>query len=226
MKKLEKKIYFFLLLPFCLVEWFLGNREALKQLHFKPSRRSPLVGSTLSSGMILQEKFFQQQQHRLYSTDHSGHDFTHLDKDGKLKMVDVGDKTITKREAIATGVVLLNREILTKIRDSTIKKGDVITVARIAGIMAAKKTDQIIPLCHNISLSSVKIEIDELKEDSLRITSVARAVDRTGVEMEALTAVSVAALTIYDMCKALSKDIVIKDVRLLRKSGGKSDYYA
>ena len=144
-------------------------------------------------------------------------------------MVDVGDKTITSREAIASGVVVLNREIMQKIRNSLVKKGDVITVARIAGIMAAKKTDQIIPLCHNIALSSVKIDITEVADtdecgEALRIVAVARARDRTGVEMEALTAVSVAALTVYDMCKAMSQHIVIKGIRLERKRGGKSDF--
>lgn len=151
-------------------------------------------------------------------------------------MVDVGDKTITSREAIASGVVVLNRKIMQKIKDNSVKKGDVITVARIAGIMAAKKTDQIIPLCHNIALSSVKIDITEdvvvdncdgtetAPVEALRIVAVARASDRTGVEMEALTAVSVAALTVYDMCKAMSQHIVIKDIRLEQKRGGKSDF--
>ena len=177
---------------------------------------------------------YQHGQYRLYSTDRSGQEFTHLDKEGKLKMVDVGDKTITSREAIASGVVVLNREIMQKIRNNLVKKGDVITVARIAGIMAAKKTDQIIPLCHNIALSSVKIDITEVADtdecgetspvEALRIVAVARARDRTGVEMEALTAVSVAALTVYDMCKAMSQHIVIKGIRLERKRGGKSDF--
>lgn len=177
---------------------------------------------------------YQHGQYRLYSTDRSGQEFTHLDKEGKLKMVDVGDKKITSREAIASGVVVLNREIMQKIRNSLVKKGDVITVARIAGIMAAKKTDQIIPLCHNIALSSVKIDITEVADtdecgetspvEALRIVAVARARDRTGVEMEALTAVSVAALTVYDMCKAMSQHIVIKGIRLERKRGGKSDF--
>lgn len=177
-------------------------------------------------------------QYRLYSTDRPCQEFTHLDKEGKLKMVDVGDKTVTSREAIASGVVVLNQEIIQKIRDNLVKKGDVITVARIAGIMAAKKTDQLIPLCHNIALSSVKIDITEdvvvggdgddcgqsAPVEALRIVAVARARDRTGVEMEALTAVSVAALTVYDMCKAMSQHIVIKDIRLERKSGGKCDF--
>ena len=201
-------------------------------MHNYSAVQSPIILPSKYANLLSRSVQQQQQtQYRLYSTDRSGQEFTHLDKDGKLIMVDVGEKTITSREAIASGVVVLNREIIQKIRDSSVKKGDVITVARIAGIMAAKKTDQIIPLCHNIALSSVKIDITEAEDedggtvvDALRIVAVARAVDRTGVEMEALTAVSVAALTVYDMCKALSKDIVIKDIRLEKKSGGKSDF--
>jgi len=161
-------------------------------------------------------------QLRSYCTQNSK--LTHVGDDGKLKMVDVGSKTVTKRTAIASGVVQLNTEIIQLIKENSIKKGDVITVAKVAGIMAAKRTDQMIPLCHNIALSSVNIDIDVEGECGLRIRAVTIAGDKTGVEMEALTAVSVAALTVYDMCKALSHDIVIKDIRLEQKTGGKSDY--
>ena len=223
--------------PFCLAGLNIENSN------FRESRNIPILTPThLTSSLEFAHLLrvgrwgMQQNQYRLYSTDQAGQELTHLDKGGKLKMVDVGDKTITSREAIASGVVVLNRKIMQKIKDNSVKKGDVITVARIAGIMAAKKTDQIIPLCHNIALSSVKIDITEdvvvdncdgtetAPVEALRIVAVARASDRTGVEMEALTAVSVAALTVYDMCKAMSQHIMIKDIRLEQKRGGKSDF--
>ena len=181
-----------------------------KRLDFKPN--------TLFFG----RNNLSMTQLRYYCANNSR--LTHVAEDGKLKMVDVGSKTVTKRTAVASGVVQLNTEIIQLIKENSIKKGDVITVAKIAGIMAAKRTDQLIPLCHNISLSSVNIDIGLEEDCGLRIRATAIAGDKTGVEMEALTAVSVAALTVYDMCKALSHDIVIKDIKLEQKTGGKSDF--
>ena len=146
---------------------------------------------------------------------------THLDDSGAARMVDVGGKAETAREAIAEGRITMSPEALTAIRDGSAKKGDVLAVARIAGIMAAKKTSDLIPLCHPIALSSVTVDFD-LEPTSIKATATARTTGQTGVEMESLSAVSVALLTIYDMAKALDKSMVISDVRLLAKSGGRS----
>ncbi|MGE5430279.1 MAG: cyclic pyranopterin monophosphate synthase MoaC [Syntrophomonadaceae bacterium] len=153
-------------------------------------------------------------------------DFTHLDESGKARMVDVTEKPDTERTAIASAEVLLTEEIFEKIKNNEIGKGDVLTVAKIAGIQAAKKTCELIPLCHNIFISNVMLSL-ELREEnkSVRITAEAKTVSKTGVEMEALTAVSVAALTVYDMCKAISKSMVITGIKVLSKSGGKSGDY-
>ena len=148
---------------------------------------------------------------------------THLDERGAARMVDVGDKPETRREALAECVVRLGPESVQALRDSTLAKGDALAVARVAGIMAAKRTSELIPLCHPLPLTSVDLDF-ETKADRVRILARARVSGRTGVEMEALTAVSVAALTIYDMCKAVQKDIVISDIRLESKAGGKSDF--
>jgi cyclic pyranopterin phosphate synthase len=150
-------------------------------------------------------------------------DFTHLDASGAARMVDVGAKTPTVRRAVAGATVLLSPETFARLADKALPKGDVLAVAKIAGIMAAKKTAELIPLCHPLPLSfaDVTFEADPAAH-AIRITAEARTTDRTGVEMEALTAASVAALTIYDMCKAVQKDIRITDLRLLAKSGGKS----
>lgn len=152
--------------------------------------------------------------------------FTHLDENGKARMVDVTEKPDTERTAIASGEILLSDEIFEKIKNNEIAKGDVLTAAKIAGIQAAKKTYELIPLCHNIFISNVGLSL-ELKEEnkSVLITAEAKTVSKTGVEMEALTAVSVAALTVFDMCKAISKSMVITDIKVLRKSGGKSGDY-
>ena len=153
---------------------------------------------------------------------------THLDESGAAHMVDVGDKAVTARTAIAEGSVTMKPETLALIRDGLAKKGDVLATARIAGIMAAKKTHELIPLCHPLLLTKVTldVEIDEALP-GLRLRALARVGGQTGVEMEALTAVSVAALTVYDMAKAVDRGMVIGGIRLLEKSGGKSgDWHA
>ena len=148
-------------------------------------------------------------------------DFTHFDKDGRARMVDVGDKDVSCRTAVAAGRVLVNRETFDLIRSGGIKKGDVLTVAQVAGIMAAKRTPDLVPMCHPINIDGVELSL-ELNEArlSVEIQATVTCTGRTGVEMEALTAVSVAALTVYDMCKAVQKDMVIDAVRLVRKTGG------
>lgn len=153
-------------------------------------------------------------------------DLTHFDADGKAVMVDVGDKEPTRRRAVALGEVTMQPETLTRILDNDIKKGDVLAVARLAGIMAAKKTPDLIPLCHPLMLSSVSIDFQPDRQKSrIGITAEVRVDGKTGVEMEALTAVSVAALTIYDMCKAIDKGMQIGSIVLDEKSGGKSGEY-
>ena len=148
---------------------------------------------------------------------------THIDSEGKARMVDVSGKAATEREAIARGFVLMRQETLQLILDKSIPKGDVIATARIAGIMGAKKTGELIPLCHPLHLSTVAVEITiEEEEKRIRIEGRAKTVGQTGVEMEALTAVSVAALTIYDMCKAVDKEMMVSDIVLVEKRGGKS----
>jgi len=149
---------------------------------------------------------------------------THFDETGASRMVDVGGKRATRRIARAGAVARMKPETLRLIVDKKIQKGDVFEVARIAGIMAAKRTHEMIPLCHPLPLENVKIDF-RAGADSVEITAEARVTAKTGVEMEALTAAAVAALTIYDMCKAADKDIVISDIRLLEKSGGKSGKY-
>ncbi len=150
-------------------------------------------------------------------------ELTHLDKDGRASMVDVGNKETTSREAVAEGSVYMAPATLSAIRDGAVPKGDVLASARIAGIMAAKRTPDLIPLCHPLPLTKISIDfkIDE-PQNRVIITAAVRCKGRTGVEMEALTAVSVAALTIYDMAKALEKTMTIGDVQLLQKRGGKS----
>lgn len=147
---------------------------------------------------------------------------THLDEHGAARMVDVTDKAITYRVAVAEASVRMLPQTLAMIVDGRHAKGDVFAVARIAGIQAAKKTSELIPLCHPLLLSSVKVELQAQGEDSVLISATCKLSGQTGVEMEALTAASVAALTIYDMCKAVDKGMVIGNIRLLQKSGGKS----
>tara|TARA_B100000963_G_C22555860_1_gene638984 strand:- start:853 stop:1335 length:483 start_codon:yes stop_codon:yes gene_type:complete len=156
----------------------------------------------------------------------SKEELTHFDKNGNPSMVDINQKVSTVRVAIATGKIIMKANTLKKILDLDIKKGDVLNVAKLAGIMAAKKTDQLIPLCHSIPLSYVNIDLEpNIEESSVNITAEASLVGKTGVEMEALTAVSVAGLTIYDMCKAIDKDMTIKNIKLIHKSGGKSEEF-
>jgi cyclic pyranopterin monophosphate synthase len=143
--------------------------------------------------------------------------FSHLDSEGAARMVDVGEKAVVRRTAVAGGFVRMSPETIELLREKALPKGDVLNTARIAGVMAAKKTPELIPLCHGLNLTSVDVEF-EVGQDRVEITATARASDRTGVEMEALTAVSVAALTVYDMCKAVDKGMVIGEVRLLEKT--------
>lgn len=150
--------------------------------------------------------------------------FTHFNEEGHAKMVDVSSKEDTDREAVAHGIIEVSEEIIKKIKNREIKKGDVLSVAQIAGIMGAKKTSDIIPMCHNILINGVDLEF-EIMERSIKIIAKVLTKGKTGVEMEALTAVSIAALTIYDMCKAIDKSMIIKEVQLLEKKGGKSGYY-
>lgn len=146
---------------------------------------------------------------------------SHINDDGGAHMVDVGGKNITSRQAIASGTIRMNNDVLKAIKDNALKKGDVLSTARIAGIMAAKKTSELIPLCHPLMLTKISVEFNYL-DDGIVATSMVRLDGKTGVEMEALTAVNIALLTIYDMAKALQKDMIISDIKLLSKTGGKS----
>lgn len=150
-------------------------------------------------------------------------EFTHFDGNGNAVMVDVSEKQDTKREALAKGKVYMSEECFSMVKNGGMKKGDVLGVARIAGIMAAKRTSELIPLCHILNLSKVEIEFEYLdKECAIEAACTAKTVGKTGVEMEALMGVNVALLTIYDMCKAVDKVIRMTDIRLCRKTGGKS----
>lgn len=148
-------------------------------------------------------------------------DFTHFNEQGRAKMVDVGEKPVTQRRAVAAGRVLVNENTFRLIQSGGMKKGDVLTVAQIAGVMGAKRTPDLIPMCHPILMDSINLELhlDEAR-CSVEITATVTCDGKTGVEMEALTAVTTAALTVYDMCKAVQKDMTITDIRLLSKSGG------
>ena len=146
---------------------------------------------------------------------------THVDESGAARMVDVSGKEVTAREAVAAGRVEVSPEVVALLRGDGVPKGDALAVARLAGIMGAKQTSTLIPLCHPLALSSVTVDL-EVADDAVELTATVRTTDRTGVEMEALTAVAVAGLTVIDMVKAVDKRAVITDVRILRKSGGKS----
>ncbi|WOG30444.1 cyclic pyranopterin monophosphate synthase MoaC [Endozoicomonas sp. 8E] len=151
---------------------------------------------------------------------------THTNDEGKASMVDVGDKNVTRREARAEGFVVMKPETLALVADNGLKKGDVLAVARIAGIQAAKQCGNLIPLCHPLMLNFIGVEFElEPEQHRIRIETCCRLSGKTGVEMEALAAASVAALTIYDMCKAVDKDMCIEGVRVLEKSGGKGGHY-
>ena len=149
--------------------------------------------------------------------------FTHIDDEGRVRMVDVTEKKTTVRTAVAGGVIYMNPETFGLIQNQRVKKGNVLETARIAGIMAAKKTPELIPMCHPLNVTHIQIDFSlNPSENCIGIEASVRAVDQTGVEMEAVTAVSVAALTIYDMCKSYDKEMTISKIRLLKKTGGKS----
>ena len=149
-------------------------------------------------------------------------ELTHFDEHGASRMVDTSAKPETLREAVASGLVRMAPATAALIRDRALAKGDVLEVARLAGIMAAKKTGELIPLCHPLPITSAAVDFTFPSDDLLRIDATVRVVGRTGVEMEALTAATVAALTVYDMCKAVDREMMVTDLRLLRKSGGRS----
>lgn len=149
-------------------------------------------------------------------------DLTHFDDTGASRMVDVGEKDVTHRVARASGIVRMKPATRTLIMDRQMAKGDVLEVARLAGIMAAKKTGELIPLCHPLPLEAVRIDFAELDDDGLRIEATVEVTAKTGVEMEALTAVSVAALTVYDMCKSVDRGMRVEQIQLEEKSGGRS----
>ncbi|MBM3712899.1 MAG: cyclic pyranopterin monophosphate synthase MoaC [Actinobacteria bacterium] len=152
-------------------------------------------------------------------------DFSHADIDGKIKMVDVSGKKETLRTAQACGHIILNKEIISRIKGNSIQKGDVLATKKIAGINAAKKTWELVPLCHQIKLTNIDInfKIDEV-ENKIFIASFVTGMDRTGVEMEAIAAAAVSLITVYDMCKSISQDMVIGGIKLIKKTGGKSDF--
>ena len=151
---------------------------------------------------------------------------THLDAEGKAAMVDVSDKPDSERVAVAKGEIVMAPETLALIQEGGVKKGDVLSVARLAGIMGAKRTADLIPLCHPLGLTSIKVELSpEPARNAIEITATCKVSGKTGVEMEALTAVAVAALTVYDMCKAVDRGMRIGEIRLTHKSGGKSGTY-
>jgi len=148
---------------------------------------------------------------------------THLDPEGRARMVDVTEKDITERVAAARGTVFMRPETLSLIMDKKVEKGDVFSVARVAGIMAAKKTPELIPMCHPLNITSVEVFLTPQQNPArVEIEAVVRVIGKTGVEMEAMTAVSVCGLTIYDMCKAVDREMSIGEIRLVKKSGGKS----
>lgn len=153
-------------------------------------------------------------------------ELTHINEEGRARMVDVSEKVDTAREAVAIGSVSMKRETLEKIKEGTISKGDVLAVAQVGGIMGAKSTPQIIPMCHPIIISGCDISFRiDFENTKIEITATTKTVGKTGIEMEALTAVSTAALTIYDMCKAIDREMVINNIMLVKKSGGKSGLF-
>lgn len=154
----------------------------------------------------------------------TGRRLTHVDETGAARMVDVSAKDVSRREAVASGRVLVSAEVVALLRGEGVPKGDALGVARVAGIMAAKRTPDLVPLCHPLAISGVTVDL-EVADDAVEISATVRTTDRTGVEMEALTAVSVAALTVIDMVKAVDKGAVITDVRVESKTGGKSGPY-
>lgn len=152
-------------------------------------------------------------------------DLTHFDEEGRARMVDVTDKAESMRVATARGKVEMQPETLERIRQGQISKGDVLAVAQVAGIMAAKQTSNLIPMCHPLAITGAKLNFEIFPPSTIEIEGIVKVTGKTGVEMEALTAVSVAALTIYDMCKAIDKTMVIGEIRLMEKTGGKSGHF-
>ena len=153
-------------------------------------------------------------------------ELTHINEEGRAKMVDVSEKVDTVREAVAIGYVSMKKETLEKIKEGTISKGDVLAVAQVGGIMGAKNTPQIIPMCHPIMISGCDINFKlDFENNRVEITATTKTVGKTGIEMEALTAVTTAALTIYDMCKAIDREMIINNIMLVKKSGGKSGVF-
>jgi len=153
-------------------------------------------------------------------------DFSHFDKNGNAIMVDVTEKVSTKREAVAIGSIQVSKIVMENIQNRTVEKGDVLSVARIAGIMATKRTSDLIPLCHPLMLSNSSIDFElDIENNRIRVLCTAKLEGKTGVEMEALTGATVALLTIYDMCKAIDKGMIIEQIYLLKKTGGKSGTY-
>lgn len=150
-------------------------------------------------------------------------EFTHLDEKGKALMVDISEKNITKRTALATGTIMIGRDALEALKNQAVPKGDVLAAARIAGIFACKKTPEIVPLCHNISITKASVDFEILEESfAVKALCSVSTTGKTGAEMEALTGVNAALLTIYDMCKAINKSMVMTDIHLVSKTGGKS----
>ena len=153
-------------------------------------------------------------------------ELTHVDEQGNVRMVDVSEKSDTVRTAVAEGRVLVGPEAFRRIKEDDIRKGNVLAVAQIAGIQGAKETSRLIPLCHGLNLAGVEVELElDEEETAVRVRTIAKTAGPTGVEMEALAAASIAALTVYDMCKSVTKDIEITDIRLLAKTGGQSGNY-
>jgi len=153
-------------------------------------------------------------------------EFTHINEEGRAKMVDVSEKVDTAREAVAIGYVSMKKETLEKIKEGTISKGDVLAVAQVGGIMGAKNTPQIIPMCHPIMISGCDINFKmDFENNRVEIIATTKTIGKTGIEMEAITAVSTAALTIYDMCKAIDREMIINNIMLVKKSGGKSGIF-
>ncbi len=153
-------------------------------------------------------------------------EFSHIDESGKARMVDISDKENTERRAIATGCITMQPETLKKIKNGEIEKGAVLETARVAAVMAVKRTHELIPMCHQLLLTGIDIDFDFINDMTIEITVTVKTTGKTGVEMEALTGVSTAALTIYDMCKAVEKRMVIGDIKLMEKTGGKSGKFS
>jgi len=200
--------------------WLNGNNVALTSSRLLPAMLPSAAGAVA-----------RHQQSRQLSTTASplraGPSLTHVDADGKASMVDVGDKATTRRTAVASALVLLGENTYKLVAANDLKKGDVLSVAELAGIMGAKHTATLIPLCHNIVIDKVAVQLELVpSQHAVKINATASTVGRTGVEMEALTAASVASLTVYDMCKAVTHEIKITDLQLESKTGGKRDYVA